>query len=238
VTASTWLIVVPVPIRVAIVDDDVWIRRGRAQALSEMAGVEVTAVLGHAEALERPASWSAVDVALVDAWDHRAGFDRFPGVAVVRHIRASEGGERVKVVVVSGHVVNDLLRLRMAEAGADLFYGHEEVADAASLGAVVRGEVPGRPPPGPPPAGGLHPDRALDWIRDQGVESAFVGAPQKLLGLSRRAVIHIRREVGGRAGLSSAGSVAPWRLVSAFVDRARGAELRRDPRPSPRAERG
>ena len=41
-------------------------------------------------------------------------------------------------VVISGHVLSDVLRLRMAEAGADFFYGHEEVRELDDLLAVIR----------------------------------------------------------------------------------------------------
>jgi len=53
-----------------------------------------------------------VDVALVDAWDHGAGFDRFPGVGVVRAIRRHPDNSAVTIIVVTGHVVNNFLRPR------------------------------------------------------------------------------------------------------------------------------
>lgn len=212
--------------RVVIVDDDEWIRRGRAAALSEVDGVEVLAAVDHAEALGRPELWAETDVALIDAWDHRAGFDRFPGVGVVREIRRLGGGRDLTVIVVTGHLVNDMLRLRMAQAGADLFYGHEEVADPASLAAAVLGARSGdhvRAAASPE----IRPDAALDWIDEHHVEEAFRGGAQKAVPFSRRTLINIRREVGGRAGLSGPQGLPTWRRVVEFVNRARGAELRR-----------
>lgn len=230
--------------RVVIVDDDVWVRSGRAQALAEREGTEVLASLDHAEALARPALWDAADVVLVDAWDHRAGFDRFPGVAVVRAIRSHPRSSAVTIIVVTGHVVNEMLRLRMAQAGADFFFGHEEVADPERLATVVLGcsaergvggrQVgsglrPGSGPaeraaPGVIPAD-ADPDAVLDWVRAHDAGAAFTGESQKSLPVSRRALGHIRREVGARAGLGPPGRLPPWRQVAAFVNRARGADL-------------
>lgn len=212
------------PIRVVIVDDDEWIRRGRAQALAEAPDIMVTAALSHTEALDHHDLWSTSDVVLVDAWDPRAGFDRFPGVGVIRAIRA-RSGPGPRVVVVTGHLVNDLLRLRMAEAGADFFYGHEEVADSDRLAAAVTAAA-AAPPAAPAPATSTI-EPALDWIRDHGVEEAFSAPRQKVAPYSRRAIGHIRREVGDRAGLAPRGQLSRWRAVVDFVNRARGAELRR-----------
>lgn len=231
--------------RVVIVDDDVWVRTGRSHALAEREGIEVLASLDHSEALARPALWDVVDVVLVDAWDHRAGFDRFPGVAVVRAIRSHPRSSAVRIIVVTGHVVNEMLRLRMAQAGADFFFGHEEVADPERLATVVlecsaeRG--PGRRGPdeqGPDDRGpderlrdpgvipaDADPDAALDWVRAHDAGAAFTGESQKALPVSRRALGHIRREVGARAGLGAHGRLPPWRQVAAFVNRARGADL-------------
>lgn len=225
-------------IRVVIVDDDIWVRRGRAQALGECPGLEVAGTLGHAEALAQDLPWASVDVVLVDAWDAQAGFDRFPGVAVVRAIRAAAPGGPPRIVVVTGHVFNDMLRQRMTQAGADLFYGHEDVADAERLAAVVSAAA--RPPavtggsaPGPAGLGQAGPEQAgpesaLDWIQERGLEPAFYSESQKTVPFSRRTVGNIRREVGRRAGLAPTGQLPRWRAVVDFVNRARGSELRKE----------
>ena len=227
--------------RVVIVDDDGWIRRGRAQALGEVPGIQVAAALSHQEALSRPDLWPVSDVVLVDAWDGRAGFDRFPGVGVVRAIRAHGSGGDPRVVVVTGHLVNDLLRLRMAEAGADFFYSHEEVADPERLAAAVASAAAAPPAVRPTSRPGAV-EPALDWIRTNGLEDAFSATSQKAVPFSRRTIGHIRREVGDRAGLAPRGQLSRWRAVVDFVNRARGAELRRPagtdvgrppPRPAP-----
>ncbi len=217
--------------RVVIVDDDVWIRRGRAQALGEAPGIEVVAALSHQEALERSELWSTADVVLVDAWDPRAGFDRFPGVGVTRAIRDQRTGDGPRVAVVTGHLVNDVLRLRMAEAGADFFYSHEEVADPERLVAAVAAAATAEPVPSTSTSRNAAIEPALDWIRIHGLEPAFTPAPQKAIPFSRRTIAHIRREVGQRAGLAARGDLARWRVVVDFINRARGAELRRPTEP-------
>lgn len=229
-------------VRVVVVDDDTWVRTGRAHVLSGTPGIEVVACLSHAEALARPAVWDDADVVLVDAWDGRAGFDRFPGVAVADAIRSHPRTADVRIIVVTGHVVNEMLRLRMRQAGADYFYGHEEVADQDSLAAAVLGAAGGPAPsrPSPVPTGGGEeplPDAALAWVRDHGCDEAFEGESQKSIPLSRRAFMHIRREVATRGRLRGAGETPSWREVVRFVNRARGADLegpgdRRSPRPS------
>lgn len=219
-----------------VVDDDTWVRTGRAHALAGMPGIEVVGSMTHQDALEA-AVWDDADVALVDAWDGRAGFDRFPGVTVVRAIRSHPRSSAITIIVATGHVVNEMLRLRMAQAGADLFYGHEEVADPESLAAAVLGAA--RRTPAPDAGSGAHrapsepaegepgpsPDAALDWVAAQGCDEAFDGQSQKALPLSRRAIRHIRREVSARGGLRDPEGLPSWRQVARFVNRARGADL-------------
>ena len=153
--------------RVVIVDDDLWIRRGRAEALDAHDAIEVVATMDHAEAVDSTGIWESVDVALVDAWDHRAGFDRFPGVAVVEAIRGVRTPAETTIIVITGHVVNDMLRLRMAEAGADYFYGHDDVAGVEELVGVVCS-----------PGGDHRPEVAAATLRELGVpvETGVFGA--------------------------------------------------------------
>ncbi len=215
----------------AIVDDDLWIRRGRAGALSEVKGVEVVATLDHSSASGDPSLWDRVDVALIDAWDHRAGFDKFPGVGVVEAIRRVRTPAQTTILVVTGHVVNDMLRLRMAEAGADFFYAHDDVADLDRLAAAIlepsreRGALDGHG------SGMVRPNAALAWVTDRGLQEAFSGESQKALPMSRRTIMRMRREVGSMAeapASNSSGSLTPrtspaWHQIKRFIDRARGA---------------
>jgi CheY-like chemotaxis protein len=230
---------VPATRRVAIVDDDLWVRSGRAQALGALADVEIVATLDHAEAVDAVGLWPGVDVVLVDAWDHRAGFDRFPGVAVVEAVRRERTPDETTIIVITGHVVNDMLRLRMSEAGADYFYGHDDVATADELAAVVR--APGHDHRPDVSATALHdlgvragsrPNAALAWVRREGVDEAFVGESQKALPVSRRAIMRIRREVGAigriaeptRSGGAHDARWPEWQHVVQFVNRVRGVD--------------
>ncbi len=225
------------PIRVAIVDDDLWIRDGRAAALRTRPLFEVVMAGSHADALAAGDAWADVDVALVDAWDRRAGFDRFPGVAVVSAIRAF-GHPDTRIVVITGHVLNDALRLRMAEAGADYFYGHEDVADLDALADVIRRPSPARRPSldaGELAALGVRrgsrPNDALGWVHDAGYGGVFSGEAQKSLGVGRRSLMRIRAEVGDRAQLTNpvgrgnrAARWPEWQEIVRFVNRMRGAD--------------
>ena len=219
-------------VRVAIVDDDHWIRTGRSTALSAFPDIEVVSAVGPDQALRQSiALWDNVDVALVDAYDSEAGFDRFPGAAVVRAIRAHPRGAQIAAVVITGHVANDTLRIRMAEAGADLFYGHSEIGNPAQLHGVIRrasamaafvhssvappSMLPGRP------------DAAVDWIARHGHQRAFDGGTQKTLPVSRRTIMTIRRNVGAFMGDRTNPSGPPWRRVNEFVNKARGADIER-----------
>jgi hypothetical protein len=166
-------------------------------------------------------------VAIVDAWDPRAGFDRFPRVGVVRAIRRHRRNPPPTIIVVTGCVVNEMLRARMAEAGADFLYSHEDVSDLDRLSAIVLDSASGRrgtmarTDAAPP-----HADAALDWIRAHAMEPAFSGESQKALPFSRRTLGHVRREVWTRAGLGVGSTLPRWRKVADFVNRARGPTSR------------
>lgn len=233
------------PTRVAIVDDDLWVRHGRAAALSAHGGFEVVELTPR-QAAALGTGWAGVDVALVDGHDGSEPFDHFPGVGVVEAIRAHRG-PAARVIVVSGHLANPFLRLRMAEAGADYFYRHEEVADLSSLLSVIADPAPdhraARPDAATLAALGLspsaRPNAVLHYLEGEGLLEAFDGhRSQKTLPLSRRTIMRIRREVGQLTGLTPAvGSSrdldAPdWRTVVDFVDRARGVEQRAARRPA------
>jgi len=225
--------------RVAIVDDDLWIRSGRAHALAEVEAIDVVATVDHAQAIDAAGLWENVDVALVDAWDQHGGFDRFPGVAVVEAIRRSRTPQETTIIVITGHVVNDMLRLRMAEAGADYFYGHDDVAGIDELVGVIR--EPGidhRPDVSPEALAdlGLRPggraNDALAWIRKEGLDDAFSGESQKALPVSRRAIMRIRREIGTIARVNEPRATGAehdvrwpeWQHVVRFVNRVRGVD--------------
>ncbi|MHB8219307.1 MAG: helix-turn-helix domain-containing protein [Acidimicrobiales bacterium] len=228
--------------RVAIVDDDLWVRHGRAAALGREPGYEVIE-MSPREAIAFGASWAEIDVALVDAHDATEPFDRFPGVRVVEAIRSDPGENPTLIIVISGHFGNAFLRLRMAEAGADYFYRHQDVKSLDLLLAAIEKPDPARRVRTPEPSVlaklGLgprsRPNAALHFLEDEGLVDVFEGRrSQKTLALSRRSIMRVRREMARLAGLSPASPVsasrrldAPeWRAVVEFVNRARGVERR------------
>jgi DNA-binding NarL/FixJ family response regulator len=231
--------------KVAVVDDDLWVRLGRAAALSREPGIEVVEMDPHS-AVEFGVGWAEIDVALVDAHDESEPFDRFPGVHVVEEIRRHDELVRTQVVVISGHCENVFLRLRMAEAGADYFYDHEDVRDLESLITAIRSPTTSHRVVFPDASDlakvglrpGARPNAALHYLEVEGLDDAFVMKQSlKALELSRRSVIRIRREVARLGGLKtmrptgpSRNLIAPeWRAVVDFVDRARGLERRQGP---------
>ena len=222
--------------RVAIVDDDEWVRRGRQAALVEH-GIPVAVSADPDGALELPAEvWSEVDLVLVDAKDERADFDLYVGVRVVEHLR-SAGPDDLDIVVITGHVLDDVLRLRMAEAGADFLYGHSDVRTPDDLAAVVR--EPGRGTSAPPPdprvleEAGLgptaRPNEAMRYLDETGlaaaVEGASGGESQKALPTGRRGIINARQRLGGLLGTTPTdprATTPEWRRVVEVIDRIRG----------------
>lgn len=194
-----------------------------------------------AEALAWDDEWDGVEVVVLDAYDAGEAFDRFSGVRVVQGLRGRAGtpDERATVVVVSGCAANPFLRLRMAQAGADLLLSKAEV-DAAVLLRAAEGALAdpkrARPPGDLPRASGLN--GLLEDLRRRDLAGAFrPGLTQDATGLSRRQVMALRREVQARGGLEPdptlrgggpgvRGAVPTWRAVVDYVNRARGAELR------------
>ncbi|ETK38127.1 response regulator transcription factor [Microbispora sp. ATCC PTA-5024] len=132
--------------RVVVVDDDDISRNGVAVILTGVPGLRLVAALTHEDAAGWGGRWRDADVVLVDAADERREGDQFPGVAVVEQVRRHR--PRALVIVFTGHFFDGAVRRRMREAGADLFFHRGELAEAATLRAVVLGGT-GRPVPGP-----------------------------------------------------------------------------------------
>lgn len=222
--------------RVAVVDDDGWIRAGRQAVLDAAEGLTVVWVGDHQAGLEAP--WGDVDVALIDAHDPDAGFDRFAGVAVAAAARSASAD--LRIVVLSGHTHNDLLRIRMAEAGADEFHAHRDVATPEALLDLVRvapvrtrataGADGAHQRVGLSPTGRLN--EAVIWAGQHLGEEALAADTQAETGASRRRLITARTKLSTLAGLdaretSGARRTLPaWRDVTELIDRARGRERR------------
>jgi CheY-like chemotaxis protein len=124
------------PLRLVIVDDDELWRVKTAELLADRSGLVVLAAATHDVAARWVDQWRTVDVAIVDAGDIRRQDDQFPGVGVVRQARR-HGRDGMVVMVVTGHFLDDALRWRMREAGADYFHHRSEVQDADSLYQAV-----------------------------------------------------------------------------------------------------
>lgn len=125
-----------------VVDDNQLTLPGFLQALEGSPDVQLVAGLSHDQALAWAGDWSEVDALVVDAADESRTGDQFPGVAVVRRVRAAVAGDGPLIVVVTGHYLHDGLRHRMAAAGADFYFLRADLRSPGALLDVV-----------------LHPDR-------------------------------------------------------------------------------
>ena len=219
----------PGDLKVVIVDDDSWIRRGRAAAINEVPGFAAIAAMSPDEAFahDDPDWWSATDVVLADAHDDDAGFDKFIGVRVVAHIRSLTGRARPQILVITGHLYNDLLRLRMAEAGADFLYSHSEVRSTEALiGAIQASWAMADSTSGPLPSKTPGLNDAVMWAETNLGEGAFQHESQKALPVSRRAIITARHRLRYQLPSSDGRTIPSWREIADFIDRARGKERR------------
>jgi CheY-like chemotaxis protein len=133
---------------VVVVDDDEINRAGIVALLAGDPDITVAGSFCHTTALSCPDLWPTVDVVLLDAADERRADDQFPGVEVVRRIRAL--GHTPVVVVITGHFVDDALRHRMREARADFFFHRGQLTDARTLRAVARNPAAAARPVPPP----------------------------------------------------------------------------------------
>ena len=220
----------------AIVDDDVWVRAGRAAALRASDATQVVFEGDHDLALQRP-SWDDVDLLLVDAHDPDADFDPYAGVRVVDRVRRDHDPEQLRIVVLTGHSGNDLLRIRMAEAGADELYAHRQVRTVDELLAVVSGVVTTGPTmdaearerAGLPRSARVN--EAVAWAGEHlDAETVDPTTPQKNLKVSRRRLITARRRIAGTVGLAKPPAAShdrplpTWHEIASLIDRARGAD--------------
>lgn len=197
--------------RVVLIDDNELTLRGFAEVLSGCPEIELVAATEHTAVLVDPRSWSDVDVVVLDAADEDRCGDQFPGVQVVRHLRR-QAGDRLTVVVITGHFFDDGLRHRMANAGADFFFLRSEVRSSAKLVDIVlhpesyRRGVPPVADPERLRLLGITPRSAVEtmvgYVEEADLGAALSpGAPDVdvTARLSRRSVIRHRQAIG-RAG--------------------------------------
>lgn len=224
----------------AVIDQDQWVRSGRAAALDGSDGVDLAVAASVDEVVDGHHDWDAIDVVVVDPYVGPGRFDRYAGVTAIEHIRASSSGSGPVVVALSEHVRDPFLRLRLQRAGADYAYCRYEASDLRSLLAVITrpdshhrldaGRHDGLPGLGP--CG--RPGALLRLLEEEGVGDAFApGTTQAESGLSRRTTIRLRRlaaTVGGietaahrrSGGPADIGVLPTWREVVDQVNRLRG----------------
>ena len=169
-------------IHVAIVDDDEWVRRGRVAALGETDDIVPVIGVDHRSAMAMSLDeWAGIDKVLIDAYFDEADFDHFAGVGVAERIRSVELSPQPTLIVVTGHVLNDVLRLRLAQAGADYLFSHYQVRTVEQLAAAVRdpGAFAIDLVPHPDGLGRLglsadsRPNDALRWVEREGLHQLF-----------------------------------------------------------------
>lgn len=174
----------PAPaLRVVVVDNDDVNRSGLAVVLGASQRITVVAAITHQEATDSRALWHDADVMIIDPADHRQDGDQFPGVAVVRQVRAIRPSGDLIIIVITGHFFDDALRRRMREARADYYYHRGDVADATRLRGIVLGAGRARgarghlPAPADPEAliklgvtGSTRVNRAVKYALEMGLE--------------------------------------------------------------------
>jgi DNA-binding NarL/FixJ family response regulator len=228
-----------------VLDDDEIMRKGRCGAFADADDFELVGCGPTERALDWPATWTDVDVVVVEAYHRSTAFDRFVGVAVVERVRALAHEHRPEIVVVGRDQANPYLTVRLAEAGADRLYRRSEVATIADLLDAVRDDDPGRAPDQrdacaqiPGLSGPTKVNQVLRRLTHLGLHDAFTpGLAQADSGFSRRQHINARELVHRVArldadarlrtgGRQERGIVPSWREVAEFINRARGVELR------------
>lgn len=235
-------------LRIAIVDDDEWVRKGRSVALAESGQVALGFVGTHADAIALPLeTWAQTDVVLIDAYDTDASFDHFAGVAVVERIHEMDPEGRPTLIVITGHLLDDVLRLRMAEAGADFLFGHGEVRTVEQLLLAIQ-DPASVLAPGPPDPEGLaklglsvdsRPNEAMRWVDQSGLAEVFVeaseGESQKTFEVGRRRIRAARQQLAAKGGFRRTAdgertSVPEWQQIVSIVSAARGKRRKEPPR--------
>lgn len=201
-----------------MVDDNQLTLPGFVQALETSAEVEVVAGLNHDQALAWEGNWSAVDALVLDAADEGRAGDQFPGVAVVRRVRAAATGAGPLIVVVTGHYLHDGLRHRMAKAGADFYFLRADLRSPEALVDVVlhperhRRGVPDVADPDTRRMLGIGPasdvESFVGRVEGEGLASTLSGDNQARDQPRSRRWARFRRDAAG------AGGIAPVNLTT------------------------
>src|SRR4051794_28431043 len=96
-------------VRVAIIENDEWLRRGFAAALREIEGLEIVALLDEDAALDSGVMWSQVDAVLVDAGIATSTWDSFVSIRVIEHIASTSGQSKPRVLALTDFAWNSML---------------------------------------------------------------------------------------------------------------------------------
>lgn len=222
-------------LRVAVVTDDEWRRRGLVDGLDELGGI-----------IERPTGlpvhevahtdWSQIDAALLIADTPCDPWDQFRALAALPFARLS-GHPTLHLTVIADDLSNPLLPLRAAEAGADALLPSTSLKDLETLETAVLLPSTGNQPwrlsdhrrlADLGVSTGARPGACLQWIEDQGLTEAFRSERH---GLSRRRAITIRSKVMELTGMhpvtalrggDSVARVPSWSQIHRFVATSRG----------------
>lgn len=228
--------------RVAIVDDDYWALEGQRARLADVPGIDVARTATHTDAAGWVTEWDDIDAAIIDAFDATETFDRFPGVGVVESVRRRRTPTETTVIVISGHMNNQLLKQRLFEAGADYFYHRIDIQTLDSLVAAITTPAPAQRAAATHPSAlkayglrpGSRPNAAIAAVKTAKLEQALdAEVPQKGTAAGRRAFINLRANVARHARLegdqhtaSAADRQTPtWRETKRFLNKALGRDL-------------
>lgn len=179
-----------------LVDDNDITRAGFAAVLGSSSDVDLIAATDHRGSLNLAAEWETVDVVVVDAADEDRSGDQFPGVEVVRHIRASSAEARPIIIVITGHFMHDGLRYRMAEAGADFYFFRGNLRSGEELLDVVLHSEEYRR--GVPPVANPEHQRLLGVREGTDVDGLLSYIGEHELGAAVDEVKPVRDEPGSR----------------------------------------
>ena len=228
-------------LRIVIVDDDEWRRRGVADAVSDLGGLlSLQAAVTTRQALASPVG-EGCDVVLFHT-DATAEWDHYPGIGVAARLRKSSPTVRRLLLVAPPG--SPLLPLRASEAGVTHFYRTSTLGTMSALERALLLADPECTPSGAIDRALLRSlglslssrlNEGLAFVDESGLRPAL-NAPYA--AMSRRRGITIRTHLANIMDVKpvSAGSgsvVEPktptWRQLSAIVNLARGSTTRHQP---------
>lgn len=229
---------------VVVIDDDEIYRSGVERCCETIDGIDVIA-LSLSAVVESPALSMAPDriTALVEVTSSRQeGIDRFPGVDMLRRLRALAGEAELQVIATCRLPASRYLALRLREAGADFYYG--PLHSFRSVDDLRRTITDPNEGCRLPTQWALREELGLRWDGDMGTFLSLVepfpdhiwheGTRQSDLGISRRAIHRLRQLAHDVAGLPPPDqrrftggwreppSLPEWREVTWLVRTLRG----------------